>query len=208
MATRAPDPATGLPSGSGPDGEGDATHAAHAIRAGSAPGHPGPDPSPTGSPGASPTTGTGTPDPSPTTGTPDPSPTTGTGTPSPSPTTGTPDPSPTTGTPDPSPTDTPDPSPTTGTGTPDPGPVELSGELSSTAGGPDVWCLGGTPLDTGSDEELAETAWSDFDADRELETNAEELAGLAGATVRVLVVPGTAPAEVVVIGVADYGPGH
>jgi membrane-bound lytic murein transglycosylase B len=171
MATRAPDPATGLPSGSGPDGEGDATHAAHAIRAGSGPGQPGPDPSPTGSPGASPTTGTGTPDPSPTTG-------------------------------------TPDPSPTTGTGTPDPGPVEMSGELSPTACGPDVWCLGGTPLDTGSDEELAETAWSDFDADRELETNAEELAGLAGAKVRVLAVPGTAPAVVVAIGDADYGPGH
>jgi hypothetical protein len=41
-----------------------------------------------------------------------------------------------------------------------------------------------------------------------LETNAEELAGLAGAKVRVLAVPGTAPAVVVAIGGADYGPGH
>jgi hypothetical protein len=204
MATRAPDPASGVHSGSGAGGE-DATHgthATHAIRAGSGPGHPGTDPSPTGSPGASPTTGTGTgtPDPSPTTGTGTPGPTTGTGTPGP--TTGTPDPGPT-DTPDPSPTDTPEPSPTN---TPDPGPVELSGELA--ACGPDAWCLDGTPLDTGSAEELAATAWSNFDGDEAVESNADELAGLAGTQVRVLAVPGTAPAVVVAIGGAEYGPGH
>jgi hypothetical protein len=197
MATRAPDPATGVQSESGADGEGNATRADSGL------GHPGPDPSPTGSPGTpqpSPTTGTGTPQPSPTTGTgtPDPGPTTGTGTPDPGPTTG-----PGTGTPDPSPTDTPDPSPTN---TPDPAPVELSGELA--ACGPDAWCLDGTPLDTGSAEELAAPAWSDFDADGTLESNAQELAGLAGARVLLLAVPGTAPAVVVAIGGADYGPGH
>lgn len=42
------------------------------------------------------------------------------------------------------------------------------------------WCLAGQPLDLGPDSQLATVAAIDFDADGTVETNAAELAGLAG----------------------------
>ena len=65
-----------------------------------------------------------------------------------------------------------------------------------------------TVLDVGDGDYLAAVALADFDADGTLETNADELAGLADAAteVTVIVVPGVddAPAVLVAIGDDEY----
>jgi hypothetical protein len=68
------------------------------------------------------------------------------------------------------------------------------------------WCLGETTLDVGDATFLAAAAVWDFDADGVVETNTEELTGLAGTEVTVLVMPGTAPAEVVAVSDHDWNP--
>lgn len=179
------DPA-GLLAGSGHDGQPDADQT---IEAGARPGHHqsatphGTDaPLETQDPGT-----TGTPAPM-DTSTPEPTDPTPTG---PTPT------DPPTGTPDPTepPSPTPDPPPA-------PDPVALAGVLTSCGEG--AWCLGETSLDLGASDVLAATAGSDFDADGVVESNTEELTGLAGTEVTVLVVPDTAPAFVVAVNGADY----
>ena len=201
LATRSDAHTAGRHSGSGHHRGPDAQHAA---RAGAGPGHQDSDPTtqatrdPTDSPDPThtgTTSSTGTPD-SATTGAPDPTPT-----PDPDP-----DPDPTeapapSGTPDPTqdPTPTPDPDPT-------PDPVQLTGVL--TACGPDQaqWCLDEVPLDVGDTDFLATAASSDFDADGVVESNTEELTGLAGTDVAVLAAPDTAPAVVLAINGAAYAP--
>jgi hypothetical protein len=204
LATRAPDPTTDAPTGFAEQDAGRSTRAA------AAPKHPSqspagdptrsPDPSPTGSADPTPSP-TGAADPSPT-GAADPTPA---GTPDPTPTgsegpTGTPDPTPSdtgspspTGSPDPTPTETPDP-------TPDPSPAELSGVLTACEAG---WCLDGVPLDVGDSDFLDDEAEANFDLDGNgEETNAEELTGLVGTTVTLVIVPGTT--VVVAINGMDY----
>jgi hypothetical protein len=53
---------------------------------------------------------------------------------------------------------------------------------------------------------LAATAVWDFDEDGVVETNADELTGLAGTEVTLLVMPDTAPAEVVAVNGYDWDP--
>jgi hypothetical protein len=93
------------------------------------------------------------------------------------------------------PSPTPDPPPT-------PDPVELTDVLTSCGDG--AWCLGETSLDMGDVDVLAATAGADFDADGVVESNTEELTGLAGTEVTLLVVPDTAPAVVVAVNGATY----
>jgi hypothetical protein len=140
---------------------------------------PGSDP--TGTPGSDPT---GTPGPDPA-GTPSPDPT---GTPSPDPT-GTPGP-----TPDPGPTPSPGPAPA-------PDPVQLTGVLTACGSG---WCLGETALDLGGPDFLATAAAADFDGDGVVTSNNDELTGLAGTEVSVLVAPDTAPARVLALNGVAY----
>ena len=106
------------------------------------------------------------------------------------------------------------------TESPDPGPdpadpttgpaatEELTGTLQACEAEEEpAWCLDDTVLDVGDDEVLAATALADFDADGSVETNAEELAGLAGTEVTVTVtVPATndADPELVAIGEDAY----
>lgn len=117
----------------------------------------------------------------------------------------TPDPSPA---PDPSPTPDPDPSPDPEP-SPDPAqvePTEVTGVLRPCGTDPEVaWCLDASVLDVGDTEDLAASALSDFDADGTVETNAEELAGLAGTEVTVTVMMrDDAPPRLLSIGGRDY----
>ena len=83
--------------------------------------------------------------------------------------------------PTPSPTPEPEPEPTT---------EEKSGTLSACAAG---WCLGGSTLDLGGDATLGQPADHDYDDDAMSgETNQQELEGLAGGSVTVVVKFGTA----------------
>jgi membrane-bound lytic murein transglycosylase B len=186
--------AVGATSGTAPgDGE-------HAVRAASGPrqhgNHALHGKDPTTPPGAGPGPGSvGTPASDPT------------GTPASDPT-DTPDPGPT-GTPDPGPTGTPDP-----TGTPEPGPtpapqpdpasVQLTGVLTACASG---WCLDELPLDVGGPDVLAAPAIADFDADGVVTSTNDELTGLAGTEVSVLVAAETAPALVLALNGVAYVPG-
>jgi hypothetical protein len=81
-----------------------------------------------------------------------------------------------------------------------------TGVLSACGGEQANWCLGEELLDVGDTDFLATPARSDFDADGVVESNTEELTGLAGTEVSVLAAPGTAPAVVVAINGADYCP--
>ena len=119
----------------------------------------------------------------------------------------TPDPTPT-----PSPTPTPDPSPTP---QPTPQPVEptdLTGTLQACGTEEEpAWCVDDgeheTVLDVGDEDYLATEALADFDADGVLETNADELAGLADTEVTVTVtVTDDAPAVLLAIGEDAYLP--
>jgi hypothetical protein len=65
--------------------------------------------------------------------------------------------------------------------------------------------VGDTVLDVGDADYLAAAALSDFDADGTVETNADELAGLAGTEVTVSVsMTDDAPAVLLAIGGDDY----
>jgi membrane-bound lytic murein transglycosylase B len=99
-------------------------------------------------------------------------------------TTGTPKPAPK---PSPSPDPSPSPSPTPAP-SPAPALVEQTGVLSACGDG---WCLAGRPLDLGPADQLAARAVADFDGDKTIETNAEEVAGLAGGNLTVSVKQGT-----------------
>lgn len=203
LVTRPGRHTAGTQSGSGRRGGPDASRA---TRAGAGPDHhvSNPtthsthDPTASADPSATdPPSSTGTQDSGPTgapdqTGAPDPGPT---GAPGPA---GTPDP-----TADPMPTQTPDPGPTAD---PAPAPVQLTGVL--TACGPEQaqWCLDGQVLDVGDTDVLATAAASDLDGDGVVESATEELTGLAGTEVTVLVAPGTAPAVVEAINGAVYDP--
>ena len=114
----------------------------------------------------------------------------GAGTPDAAPT-GTPDPSP-----DPAPSATPAPDPT-------PEPVEHTGVLTACGTG---WCLDQLSLDVGDATFLAATSSADFDADGTVESNSDELTGLAGTEVTLLVASDTPPARVLSVnGVAYVG---
>lgn len=116
------------------------------------------------------------------------------------------------GTPTDDPDPTPDPTPTpTPTPTPDPTtepvkPTEATGVLQVCGTGDEpAWCLDDTVLDVGDAEYLAAAALADFDADGTVESNADELAGLAGTEVTVtLTVLDDAPAPLLKIGDVDY----
>ncbi len=108
---------------------------------------------------------------------------------------------------DEAPEPTPDPDPTDPATEPAPT-EELTGTLQAcgTEEGP-AWCLDDLVLDVGDDEVLAAAALADFDADGTIETNAEELAGLADTEVTVTVtVPATndEDPELVAIGEDAY----
>lgn len=92
---------------------------------------------------------------------------------------------PTTPAPDTSSPDTTSPDPTT---TPTPTPTAVTGVLTEQDG---VYYLDGKPLDLGVLAQSAATAAGDFDGDGTVETNGDELAGLVGATVAMVVVEGT-----------------
>ncbi|HJR39610.1 MAG TPA: lytic murein transglycosylase [Nocardioidaceae bacterium] len=106
-------------------------------------------------------------------------------------------------TPSPKPTPSPSPKPTPEPTTP-PAP-----QLSTLAGafascGTDTWCVGGTTLDLGP-VALGAAAADDFDDSGTTGTNAEELAGLAGKEVTLLVEkPSTGVAVVYTINGMDY----
>ncbi|WP_343908200.1 lytic transglycosylase domain-containing protein [Nocardioides aquiterrae] len=115
----------------------------------------------------------------------------------------TPDPAPT---PDPTPTPTPTPDPT-----PEPGaPTELTGILQACGTEEEpAWCVADaeqeTVLDVGDEDYLAADALADFDADGTVETNADELAGLADTEVTVTVaLTDDAPAVLLAIGDDEY----
>jgi hypothetical protein len=78
----------------------------------------------------------------------------------------------------PVPTPTPTPTPTA---PPAPTVEQRTGQLTDCGG----WCLDGVRLDLGSAANLGSRAAADHDGDTVVETNAEELAGLLGATVSV-----------------------
>ena len=68
------------------------------------------------------------------------------------------------------------------------------------------WCLGQLSLDVGDAAFLAATSSADFDADGAVESNSDELTGLAGTEVSLLVAPDAAPARVLSVnGVAYVG---
>ncbi|MBI2244534.1 MAG: lytic transglycosylase domain-containing protein [Nocardioides sp.] len=185
LAVRALGPLTGpatptAPAPSGPETAGTEHGVPHAEQVGPGPGH-GPTNGPAAGPSTEPTT----------------EPTTG---PTEGPTDG-PGDAPNTEAPDP----TPDPTnPTTELAET----VELTGTLQA-CGTEDepAWCMDDTVLDVGDDDLLAATALADFDADGSVETNAEELAGLADTEVTVtLTVPATndEDPELVAIGADAY----
>ena len=87
---------------------------------------------------------------------------------------------------------------------PDPGPVQLTGVLTACVSG---WCLGELPLDVGNSDFLASASSSDFDADGVVESTTEELTGLAGTEVSLLVAPDTAPALVLALNGVTYALG-
>ncbi len=68
------------------------------------------------------------------------------------------------------------------------------------------WCVEGVPLDLGPASQLAATAAHDLDGDGKLETNAEEVAGLAltGKSVTLLVAQGSGSDTVYTINGVDY----
>jgi hypothetical protein len=110
------------------------------------------------------------------------------------------DPEPTDPTPaDPEPTDPPTTDPT-----PTPEPATLTGTLDTCAADASAWCVGDVVLDLGDDAYLATQALSDFDSDGVVETNGEEIAGLVGAEVTLVVTEGTTPARVEKIDGAAY----
>ncbi len=100
--------------------------------------------------------------------------------------------------PRPAPKPAPSPKPTP---TPTPSLVPLSGVLSACGDG---WCLDSTRLDLGPASRLALTAAHDFDSSDAVDTNAAELAGLAGQQVDLVVGQGTSPATVYEIGGLSY----
>lgn len=66
------------------------------------------------------------------------------------------------------------------------------------------WCVSGTTLDVGPDWLLARTAAHDYDADGRIETNADELDGLVGRQVALLVEKRAAASVVYVVQGLDY----
>ncbi|WP_180934003.1 hypothetical protein [Nocardioides ungokensis] len=78
-----------------------------------------------------------------------------------------------------------------------------------TACGADLasWCLGDQVLDVGDVDFLAAPALADFDADGAVESNTDELTGLAGTTITVLASPDpTRPAVVLTLNGTSYRP--
>jgi hypothetical protein len=116
----------------------------------------------------------------------------GAGTPAPA--TGTPDPAP-----DPGPSATPSPPPPSA-----PAPVPLTGVLTACGTG---WCLDQLSLDVGDAAFLAATSSADFDADGAVESNGDELTGLAGTEVSVLVASDAPPARVLSVNGVTYAGG-
>ena len=174
----------------------------HVTEAGSALGHhdPGITSGSSQAPTHGPTPGsTGTPDPgtvgTPTTGTPDSTP----DPPSPTPNAPSPTPEPPSPTPEPA-TPTPDPP------SPTPEPVTLTGVLSTCGADQSQWCVVDAVLDVGDADFLAAAASADFDGDGTMESNTQELTGLVGTQVTLLVAPGTAPAVVLAVNGADFDP--
>lgn len=78
----------------------------------------------------------------------------------------------------------------------DPPETTLTGVLDACAAS---WCLDGVVLDVGDAQQLAATALADLDGDGAVETNAEELTGLAGTSVTLEVDPGDGTAAPVVL---------
>jgi len=92
--------------------------------------------------------------------------------------------------PTPDPTTDPTPDPTTDPApdpTPEPEPTQEVTGILATCGTEQepAWCIDDLVVDVGDEDLLAAEALADFDADGTLETNAEELAGLADAEVTV-----------------------
>jgi hypothetical protein len=105
--------------------------------------------------------------------------------------------------PSPTPTPTPKPSPTPTPSPTAPALQALTGTLSACGDG--GWCVGDRALDLGPDAHLAAKAAHDLDGDGDAtESNAAELAGLAGTTVMLQVGAGSGPAVVFVVNGLDY----
>jgi hypothetical protein len=81
------------------------------------------------------------------------------------------------------PTPSPDPTPTP---TPEPETTALTGFLAPCDKDPTGWCVGDAQLDFGAEADLSQ-AQEDYDGDQTAEPVSDELAGLAGTRVRVLV---------------------
>ena len=79
--------------------------------------------------------------------------------------------------------------------------VAMSGALAACGAG---WCLGGSTLDLGPAAQLQAPAPADLDGDGAVESTADELAGLAGTSVQMLVGAGTDPAVVYEIAGKPY----
>jgi hypothetical protein len=105
--------------------------------------------------------------------------------------------------PSPTPTPTPKPSPTPTPSPSAPTLQALAGTLSTCGDG--GWCVGDRTLDLGPASHLAAKAAHDLDGDGDAtESNAAELAGLAGAQVTLQVGAGGGPAVVFVVNGLDY----
>ncbi|GAA4696961.1 lytic transglycosylase domain-containing protein [Nocardioides conyzicola] len=97
-----------------------------------------------------------------------------------------------------------EPAPAEPTPEPTPEPVVLAGLLAPCVGDADAWCVGDDTVDLGDAAHLAAPALADLDADGVVESNREEITGLVGTQVTVVVAGGTAPARVVEINGMAY----
>lgn len=97
-----------------------------------------------------------------------------------------------------------DPAPADPTPVPTPEPVVLTGLLAPCAAAVEAWCVGGATVDLGDAAHLAAPALVDLDGDGVVESNREEIAGLVGTEVTVVVADDTDPARVVAINGGAY----
>jgi len=87
---------------------------------------------------------------------------------------------------------------------PTPPPDVVTGVLAPCPEAAGTWCVGDVVLDLGDDAYLAAAALADFDADGAVESNGEEISGLAGTEVSLEMAGGSTPARVVSVNGVPY----
>jgi hypothetical protein len=80
----------------------------------------------------------------------------------------------------------------------------VTGVLAPCPDAPGTWCVGDVVLDLGDGAYLAAAALADFDADGAVESNGEEISGLAGTEVSLEMAGGSTPARVVSVNGVPY----